>query len=199
MRNEHEIFNNKGISYLKYRELIENLLAQNLTSGPDQSQQMVDYTKMNLQRMNRIDKTTILNQSLIEYLKDTVNELDFLVITEAWCGDAAQITPVLNKIAENSNGKLNLKFVLRDENIDLMDNYLTHGGRAIPILIIMNKSGKVVGKWGPRPAILQELMVEWKKETADMWELSTKIHAWYAKDKTNHIQQEIEALLKKLN
>ena len=134
--------------------------------------------------------------STIEQLKENYK---FLVITEGWCGDAAQIVPVFNKIATASLGKIDLKFVLRDKNLLLIDAHLTNGGRAIPVLIVLNKSAdQVLGTWGPRPQILQELLKEWKKENTEMPVLAEKLHGWYAKDKTQTTQAGLIALLKGL-
>ena len=123
----------------------------------------------------------------------------FLVITEGWCGDAAQIVPVFNKIATASLGKIDLKFVLRDQNLPLIDAHLTNGGRAIPVLIVLNESAdQVLATWAPRPQVLQELLKEWKRETTEMPILAEKLHGWYAKDKTQTTQAELTGLLKGL-
>ncbi len=199
MSKEGEIFKKSGISYKEYRTLIDSQLSKNQTTGPDNSKEMVDYTKMNVQRMNRLDKTV----NVIDLLTKTVitlrNNYDLLVISEGWCGDAAQILPVIEQFVETSNNKLDLKIVLRDQHIDLIDAHLTNGGRAIPILLVINRTtGKLVAKWGPRPTILQDLMKEWKKDVTDIWELSTMVHAWYAKDKTQSTQLELNDLFSNL-
>ena len=67
-----------------------------------------------------------------------------MVISEGWCGDAAQILPVINKMALVSN-KIEFRIVLRDENPALMDAFLTNGGKAIPkVIMIDNESGEVI-------------------------------------------------------
>nr|WP_276904552.1 thioredoxin family protein [Pedobacter kyonggii] len=197
MINYREIFEEQGIDYLTYRALIDQLLLEGKATG-DVTYDL-HYTKMNVQRMNRVDKTVSLTDELTLTIDDLKENYKFLVITEGWCGDAAQIVPVFNKIATASLGKIDLKFVLRDKNLPLIDAHLTNGGRAIPVLIVLNESaGQVLGTWGPRPQILQELLKEWRKETTDMPILAEKLHGWYAKDKTQTTQAGLNELLKGL-
>lgn len=81
-----------------------------------------------------------------------------LVITEDWCGDAMMNNAILRKIAEAAG--LKVKAVYRDQNLELMDKYLTNGGRSIPKYIILSKEGEVLGDWGPRAPEVQEFVTE---------------------------------------
>ncbi|GAA4208515.1 thioredoxin family protein [Pedobacter jeongneungensis] len=197
MINYREIFEQQGLDYLTYRALIDQLLLEGKATG-DVTYDL-HYTKMNVQRMNRVDKTVSLTEELASTVDHLKANYKFLVITEGWCGDAAQIVPVFNKIATASLGKIDLKFVLRDKNLPLIDAHLTNGGRAIPVLIVLNESAdQVLATWGPRPQILQELLKEWKKESAEMPVLAEKLHGWYAKDKTLTTQAGLLELLRGL-
>jgi hypothetical protein len=194
MVNYSEIFSGQGMDYLTYRALVDQLLLE----GKSTSEASYDlhYTKMNVQRMTRVDKTASLTEELTAAIDSLKANYKFLVITEGWCGDAAQIVPVFNKIATASLGKIDLKFVLRDKNLPLIDAHLTNGGRAIPVLIVLNESAdQVLATWAPRPQVLQELLKEWKKETTEMPILAEKLHGWYAKDKTQSTQAELKVLL----
>lgn len=199
MVNYKEYFDEQGIDYLTYRLLVDDLLLEGKTTGPDNSEAMLQYSKMNVQRMSRIDKTAVLNESLMSTISGLTKNYKFLVITEGWCADAAQIIPVFNKISTESLGKIALRFVLRDKNLPLIDAHLTNGGRAIPVLIILNENAdQVLATWAPRPQVLQGLLSEWKKETSEMSILSEKLHGWYAKDKTQTTQAELTNVLKGL-
>lgn len=200
MLNYPSIFDTGSMDYPTYRGLIDSLLANGKTTGTDHSEAMLHYTKMNVQRMNRVEKTTVLNPDLLAAIENIKGTYNFLVISEGWCGDAAQIVPVIHKIASAAPNKFTLKLVLRDQNLPLIDAHLTNGGRAIPSLLILDENKNLLlPKWGPRPVVLQHLISDWKKETTDMAVISEKLHAWYAKDKTQAIQQEFAELLKQLN
>jgi hypothetical protein len=199
MFNYSNIFDNEAIVYENYRELIYLLLQEGKTTGPDHSDAMLHYTKMNNQRMNRVEKTTVLTAELLAVIKKIKGKYYFLVISEGWCGDAAQILPVVDKIVKESDGKFKMKLILRDEHLEIMDNYLTKGGRAIPVLLVLDENNnEILPKWGPRPAILQNLLAEWKKEEVDYAITAEKIHSWYAKDKTLSTQLELAEYLGQL-
>lgn len=199
MLNYSNIFDKEALDYASYRNLVDELLAKGQTTGPDNSEAMLHYSKMNVQRMNRVDKTTVLGEELLSTLEKIEGKYRFLVITEGWCGDAAQIVPIINKVVLAAPDKFELKLTLRDKNLSLIDAHLTNGGRAIPVLLILDEEGNLVlPKWGPRPAILQNLIAEWKKEAVEMPELAEKLHSWYAKDKTLTTQQELNDLLEQL-
>lgn len=198
MINYNDIFNNEGLSYLAYRNLIDELLVAKKTTGTDHSDAMLHYTKMNVQRMSRVDKTVQLDPDLYSVLNKVQGHYRFLVISEGWCGDAAQIVPVFDKIATTFPTKFDLRFVLRDTNLPLIDAHLTNGGRAIPVLLVLDSNGNVVAKWGPRPQILKDLLDGWKSQESDMMALAEKLHGWYAKDKTRTTQEELVVLFTNL-
>lgn len=84
-------------------------------------------------------------------------QLRVIVLTEDWCGDALVNNPILLKIAEASN--MEVRFLLRDQNLELMDQYLTNGtSRAIPIYIFIDQNGEEQAVWGPRAQKIQNLV-----------------------------------------
>lgn len=198
MVNYSNIFVNEGLTYQVYKDLIETLLSEDKTTGSDHSEAMVHYTKMNMQRMHRVDKTVELNEAFTAAIEKLKNKYRLLVISEGWCGDAAQITPIFYKMTQLYPEKFELRFVLRDQHLELIDAHLTNGGRAIPVLLVLDEKGELVTKWGPRPVAVQAILAEWKKEIPDMFAVAEKLHLWYAKDKTQTTQSELTALVSSL-
>lgn len=194
-----ETYLSKAMTYTAYMALIKDLLSENKTTGPNQSEDLVAYTRFNFQRMERLNKTIVLQPALIELLNGLKKRWTWLVITEAWCGDAAQNIPLLHAISVSSKGKIDIQFVLRDENLELIDQHLTNGGRAIPMLLNLETDTlNLIGKWGPRPKEAQELVNAYKQNPVQSMEtFSKELHAWYAKNKTIAMQQELIALIKK--
>jgi len=186
-----------GITYTSFRTMIDELVAEGKTTGTDQSPSMIDYTALNAQRMKRIDKTYTPNQSILSEMKKRQNDLLLLTITESWCGDAAQTTPVVSALAEAAH--IPLRFVLRDENLELIDQHLTNGGRSIPIILLLDsKSYQVIGSWGPRPSEVQHMVMEYKKlpELKPAYsEFSKQVQLWYARDKYQSIEREFSELV----
>tara|TARA_B110000046_G_scaffold28052_1_gene28880 strand:- start:206666 stop:207286 length:621 start_codon:yes stop_codon:yes gene_type:complete len=191
---------NTAMSYETYMNLLIDLLAEGKPTWVDQNEAMVAHGKMNLQRMKRLNKTIQLQDELQDVISGLTRKITFLVITEGWCGDAAQNVPVFNKLIEHSEN-IDLKLILRDKNLDVMDAFLTNGGRSIPKLIALDTTSlKVIGTWGPRPDTAQFMVTEFKKiENGDYSEFVKEVQLWYAKDKTLSMQKELIELLKAWN
>jgi hypothetical protein len=186
----------KSISFQEYIELIEKLLAENETTGTDHSEFMVDYTRLNMQRMRRLIKTTLLLEELRDTLDKLPKKMVWVVLTEGWCGDAAQIVPVIAEIARYSD-KIDLHLLLRDEHPEVMDAYLTNGGRSIPKLICLEADSlQELGSWGPRPVAAQQMVMEGKELNLSKEEFIQRVHKWYADNKTLDTQKELLEKLK---
>lgn len=180
---------------MQYRDMIDQLLAEGKTTGTNHSEAMVEYTRMNTHRMRRVEKTTVLEDELVQLLLSVETKMLWVILTEAWCGDAAQSLPAIVKIADASP-LIEVKLLLRDENPELMDAYLTNGGRSIPKLIALNPDTlEELGTWGPRPEPAQALFLEAKAKEVPYKELAEQLHAWYAKDRSRTLQQEFKQLI----
>lgn len=186
-------------SYGEYRKLVSDLLLEGKATGLEQSDDLTHYSTLNETRMNRLDKTIKITDENSLKLKSLKGEYIWLVISEGWCGDAAQILPILNKMAEES-GKIDLKIVLRDENEDLMNLFLTKKAKAIPIVIIIDKeTSEVVGSWGPRPKGAADLIINYKKEFGAIDETAKNdLQLWYLHDKGLSTQEELINLMENL-
>ena len=196
--NVDKAYIKKAISYHAYRRLIDTFLQPEKSTVPKYSDSLMEYTRLNAVRMNRLDKTT----EIIPELKDTITQINkpqtWLVLTEGWCGDAAQIIPALHKVA-SLNENIALGFLLRDDNLELMDMYLTNGkSRSLPKLIVLDENNNELFNWGPRPVILQELFFDLKAKGLADDAIKEEIHKWYAQDKTVTIQIELLEILNKI-
>lgn len=190
-----------SMDYAAYWQLIQTLFEEGKTTGPIQNEAMLEYTRLNIARMRRLDKTTKLKEPTLKSLSKIDRPLIWLTLTEAWCGDAAQVIPVLSKMA-GANPNIQLKLILRDEHLNVMDAFLTNGGRSIPKIIIVDaEEYKVLESWGPRPTEAQQLvmdarlkaeLIEDKIERKAFWnEVKKNTQLWYAKDKTIAVQSEM--------
>ena len=187
-------------SYAEYRKLVTDLLSEGKSTGNDQSESLTHYTTLNEARMNRLEKTIKISEETITKLQNLENHYIWLVISEGWCGDAAQILPIIDKMANVSNKKIDLRIVLRDENEELMSHYLTNGGRAIPkVIVICKEAGIVRADWGPRPKGATELMANYKKEFGVIDEkIKTDLQLWYLADKGISVQEELVQIMENI-
>ncbi|MDP6921579.1 MAG: thioredoxin family protein [Lutibacter sp.] len=185
----------KGLSYPTYRAHIKSLLSTNTSTGNNQTADLVEYSRLNDRRMDRLDKTLRLDEGIRQELEQLNQPLTLLVIAEGWCGDAAQIVPVINKVAEASQ-RINLRIVLRDEQEALMNLFLTNGSKAIPKVIVLNQENDVLNSWGPRPSHAQKMVRDYKEKNGCIdAEFKKELQLWYNKDKGLHIQKDLLQIL----
>jgi len=186
----------KSISYLDYRTLIKNLIKQGKSTGNIQSEDLLNYSKLNDKRMDRLDKKLKISEETDASIYNLKNDFTFLVIAEGWCGDAAQIIPVLNKIAEASS-KIKLKIVLRDDNEELMNEFLTNRSKSIPKIIILDNQNNVINSWGPRPSIATRMVLDYKEQNGSLdADFKKNLQVWYNKDKGINTQEDLIKILK---
>ena len=186
----------KSISYDAYRNLVNQFAESEGTTGLEQTEALINYTKLNARRMKRWDKTLKISEAHQKEVAELNHPITWLVITESWCGDAAHVMPVLNKLAE-LNDNIDLKIVLRDENLELMDMFLTNGGRAIAKLIMIdNETGEVMDTFGPRPSEATALVNNYKAEHGKLTpEFKEDLQVWYNKNKGQNIIEDAVKML----
>ncbi|RZN82296.1 MAG: thioredoxin family protein [Winogradskyella sp.] len=186
----------KSMSYSEYKDLVSDLTEKNSTTGPDKTEALANYTMLNNRRMKRWDKTVKVSDEAKSTIENSNRKMTWLVLTESWCGDAAHIMPVINKVVE-LNDNINYKVVLRDENETLINEFLTNGGKAIPKLIIIDEeTQEVVNTFGPRPSVATQLVNDYKAEHGKLTpEFKEDLQRWYNKDKGQSTIEDLVGLL----
>lgn len=190
---------NKTYSPAEYTSLLQQYAKDGKTTG-EQKEDLIYYTKLNAQRSKRITKTLQLEPAIVDEIRAIEDKKNWLLITESWCGDAANSVPLISALAQ-LNTNIDLKIVLRDENLILMDQFLTNGGRSIPKLITTDLNDNVEFNWGPRPIPAQELYDAWKSNPnrAPYKEFQVVLQKWYNQDGGKSLQRELASLLNQSN
>jgi len=123
---------------------------------------------------------------------------NILVISEPWCGDSFALLPIVKKITE-ANPAWNLKLILRDENVELIDKFLTNGSRAIPIFLFLDDKNELLFKWGARPLAAQNIFEQYRSQISsgeiEKSKVILKIRQFYSKDKGKEASKEILNLI----
>ncbi|OAD45789.1 thioredoxin family protein [Polaribacter atrinae] len=185
------------LSYKEYRDLVSSLLAEGKATGTQQSEDLTNYSMLNDRRMKRLDKTIKISESTIAKMQEISEPQTWLVLTEGWCGDAAQNLPVIHKIAE-TNSLIDLKLVLRDDHEDLMNLFLTNGGKSIPKLVALDKNNNVINTWGPRPTEATKMVADYKaKHGVIDAQFKEDLQVWYNKNKGQNVQEDFIKLFTK--
>lgn len=186
-------------AYNEYEDLIECLLGEGKSTtknAGDRADGFVEYSKLGIQRMKRWDKKLTLTSEQKDKIRADSRKRTWLVLAEGWCGDAAHSLPVIHKMTE-ANPYIDFRIVLREEHPELMNDFLTNGGKSIPKLIDYDvENEKVLGTWGPRPKPAQKIFLEAKEKGIGSEIYDQDLQKWYNRDKGQTAIQELLALLK---
>lgn len=170
------------------------MLADGKVTGNDQSAALVEYSTLNMHRMHRWEKTFSPGMAMVDAIKAISSTQTWVIITEGWCGDAAQQIPVFEHLAA-LNPLIKTRYVLRDNNPEFMSHFLTNGARSIPVVLCLDEANRLLWKWGPRPAEAIQLLSDLKNNGMGEHERKKELHTWYAKNKHMALQGEIRTLV----
>jgi glutaredoxin-related protein len=155
-----------------------------------------DYLSLNRVRFNRNYKTFKASEEFVKVSQRVSFPTNWIIITEPWCGDAAQSVPVLLRLIEHIPSA-SYSLSLRDQR-SLIDQYLTNGGKGIPKVIVRDEKGNDLLVWGPRTREAQELFNELKAKGVELKELHESLHGWYGKDHGKTLELELLNLIQTL-
>jgi thioredoxin family protein len=154
--------------------------------------QLLDDDQTDLHKL--YERRAKIDEATVEAIR-AAGSYNILVVTEPWCGDSLAIFPVIAKLF--SAAGCEIRVIQRDEHTDLIDQYLTNGGKAIPLVIVLDESFNERFHWGPRPAPAQAIVTEHKAAIAagetDKAEVHKKIRGFYARDHGKAIVTEFAA------
>jgi len=182
-------------SYTEYRNIVSKLISEGKSTGKEQSADLLHYSELNEVRMKRLEKTLKLDLEVEKALQNLKSKQTWLVISEGWCGDAAQILPIIKLMSEVSEN-IDFKIVLRDENEELINLFLTNGAKSIPKLLLLDEAFHIINHWGPRPEGAKNLIIEYKAKHGIVDEAAKiALQKWYLDDKGTSTMKEIVAIL----
>ena len=182
-------------SYSEYRIIVSKLISEGKSTGNEQSADLLHYSELNEVRMKRLEKTLKLDAELEKTLQNIASKQTWLIISEGWCGDAAQILPII-KLMSEAFENIALKLVFRDENEELMNLFLTNGAKSIPKLLILDENLNLINHWGPRPEAAKNLILDYKAKNGIVDETAKiALQKWYLDDKGISTMKEIVAVL----
>lgn len=118
----------------------------------------------NQERFDETERTVELSPEDITYFRSLEKPIHALVLAEDWCGDVIANLPVLGRLAD-ATGKVDVRIFLRDQNLDIMDQYLKQGQfRSIPVFVFFDEHFRELGHWIERPAAMTELVQEARQQ-----------------------------------
>jgi hypothetical protein len=187
----------KALDFQGFLNYSEKIISENQPQcAPYNDTFFFSYTVACHKRRLKILNNIQLNKKLYNEISDGISNWTWILIDEPWCGDASFIDPILQAMSIASMGEINMKIILRDENPEIMEQYLTDNSKSIPKLICLDSGLNELGTWGPRPEKLQHLVKNWMQEKIDMNEKIKRVHRWYKNDNSLEVQKEFIDLIK---
>jgi hypothetical protein len=118
----------------------------------------------NQERFAANERDEQLSQEDLEAFRRLAQPLNVLVLAEDWCGDVIDNLPILGRLAADT-GRLNVRVFLRDQNPDLMDQFLNRGQfRSIPVFAFFDDGFHEIGHFIERPDSVTERRAEARRE-----------------------------------
>ncbi|WP_022835281.1 thioredoxin family protein [Salisaeta longa] len=189
-RRPHE-----GFTYDAYRAYWQEQIKQPLPDDADASDRKIKhYLNYNWERQQHVHDAYIPSATLTDALDRLPAPQLWMVLTEPWCGDSAYNLPVIADAAAESPN-VSLRILLRDDNLDIMDQYLTGGSRSIPKLVIFSEDGDEHATWGPRPEPARALRERLIAEGTDSQEVVNQLLAHYEDGGWQAVDDELAARL----
>ncbi len=180
-----------GMSYAEYQQLLIAFAGRRPEEAlSERDRKHILTGPLNLQRASRINRTYTPSAEIAAAMQRMDAHQTWLVLSEPWCGDSAQCVPYIAGIAALSTS-VNLRFLLRDANPDVMDLYLTEGKRSIPKLVAFNGTGEEIFRWGPRPLEAQKLVDRMLAEGLEKSVRLERLHLWYGRNRGKAIEDEL--------
>ena len=151
------------------------------------------YSKYNLERQERVQSEWQMSPSFEKAVREFEGPLCWLFITDDWCIDSAYSLPLLLEAAEMRDD-VTLSILMKDDNLDILDLFLTNGARSIPKLIAIEEDGSVRYAWGPQPEKIRLIRKDLIESGAEGRIVSGTTIDWYADKGWLEVEKELTEL-----
>ena len=179
-----------GFSYAEYKEAWREGKDRSAGDLDRDERKMLHYLRYNWERSLAVENEFDVSDNLRSAVEGIDEPQLWMAITEPWCGDSAFCLPVIRAAAERSD-EVTLRVLHRDDNLDIMDQYLTGGSRSIPKLVAFSQEGSERFQWGPRPDEGQRLFDHLKEQGRDKMEIVEELISWYEDGGYENVDEEL--------
>ena len=168
----------EGLTYDEYRAQWRDRKEKSKADLDSEERKTLHYLNYNWERQARVHEQHTPSADLQAAVESVEEPQFWMVLTEPWCGDSAFLLPIIQEAADLSD-QVTLRILLRDDNLDVMDQYLTDGSRSIPKLVAFSADGDELFTWGPRPEEARQLFASLRAQYDDKMKVIEKLIAHY--------------------
>jgi hypothetical protein len=184
-RRPHE-----GLTYDAYTEAWEEKLKRSMAELSADERRYQHYARYNWERAEAVEQEYMASEELREVMNTIDTPQLWMVLTDDWCGDSAFSLPIIARAASLSD-HVTLRILRRDDNLDIMDQYLTDGSRSVPKLVAFSEDGDELFEWGPRPADAAALREGLIAEGAEGKDVVEPLITWYEDGGYEDVEEEL--------
>lgn len=180
----------QGLTYREFEDAWKDSLDRPLDELDKEARKVHHYRRYNLERSEQVFARYEPSADLVDQMDRIDAAQLWMVLTDDWCGDSAYCLPVLVRAAGLSP-LVELRILRRDDNLDIMDQYLTGTSRSIPKLVSFGGDGTELFQWGPRPQDAIDLRERMLDEERSREEVTRALLDWYADGGWNEVDAEM--------
>lgn len=185
----------QGLTYTAYTEAWEEKLNRSMAELSSDERRYLHYVRYNWERAAAVEQAYTASAELKEVMAAISSPQLWMVLTDDWCGDSAFSLPIIARAASLSD-QVTLRILRRDDNLDIMDQYLTNGSRSIPKLVAFSEDGEELFQWGPRPADAAALREKLIAEGAEGKDVVEQLIGWYEDGGYEDVEEELISCVK---
>lgn len=120
------------------------------------AQEFLDSIELNKEKFLENIAAVRLTEDDLRFFNE--HPVSIAALAEDWCTDVVHFLPVVIKLAEQCPA-VTLRIFKRDENLDIMDQYLNRGEfRSIPTFIVYDPDWNELGFYSERPEAATKAM-----------------------------------------
>lgn len=125
-------------------------LVERFSSGIPYPEYLQTGTDEQRQRWGQVYDAARLTDAQKQLVNGFVREMKILVFSGIWCGDCVQQGPLIQRIAEQNKAKIDLRFVERPRDGELVSELRINAGSRVPVVVFLSEDNQWCATAGDR-------------------------------------------------
>jgi thiol-disulfide isomerase/thioredoxin len=101
-------------------------------------------------RWSRVYEAAGLTDTQKQLVAGFVREMKVLIFSGIWCGDCVEQCPLIQRIAESNSAKIDLRFIERPREGELIPELRINGGSRVPVVLFLSEDNESCATAGDR-------------------------------------------------
>ncbi|MDA0752464.1 MAG: thioredoxin family protein [Verrucomicrobia bacterium] len=186
----------EGLSFADFIDQWEKKNALPMTGLDPVARRYRFYSKYNIERQRQVEALWRPSAGFRAAVENTPAGI-WLFITDDWCVDSAYSLPLIQWGAQQ-RPDVELRILMKDDQPDIMDLFLTQGKRSIPKWVGLGRGGEVMFSWGPQPDAIRAIRQALMDGGVEGRLVSQTTVEWYANEGWLEVDKELTTILSQI-